>query len=216
MRVLFLGDSITDCGHCFTEDNLGCGYVKYLADLSSGYMLSDGSHPTMINSGTDALTFPRMLEKWQRSCQDIPCDLVVLQGGINDVGIIMNTASDSCDDVLSEHLWHRSADAFAKLLNAIHTSGIRNIFVLEPFLFPIPSYRMLWLPTLTRLRHVMADGVQEFSSISPNVVRLLPVQPLLDKAAAQTGIASITEDGIHLTQTGHRLLAEFLFHTIFP
>lgn len=33
MKLLFLGASNTDCGHCFSEDNLGYGYVKVVHDL---------------------------------------------------------------------------------------------------------------------------------------------------------------------------------------
>ena len=44
MNILFLGDSITDCAHNFTPDNLGGGYVKLIASR----------HPeiTAVNGGT--------------------------------------------------------------------------------------------------------------------------------------------------------------------
>lgn len=31
-----LGDSITDCDHCFSRDSLGNGYVKILSDRFKG------------------------------------------------------------------------------------------------------------------------------------------------------------------------------------
>lgn len=51
MKLLFLGDSITDCGHCFTADNLGNGYVKH---VSMGLLPS-----CMVENGEQtALPFP--------------------------------------------------------------------------------------------------------------------------------------------------------------
>lgn len=57
MNLLFLGDGITDCDHCFTADNLGLGYVKKIS-LLPGVIAANG--------GTDGFIFPRVLQKWEQ------------------------------------------------------------------------------------------------------------------------------------------------------
>ena len=47
-----LGDSITDCEHCFSRDFLGNGYVKMLSDC----LKRDGSDYQVRNYGTDGFT----------------------------------------------------------------------------------------------------------------------------------------------------------------
>ena len=46
-----LGDSITDCDHCFSRDSLGNGYVKILSDRFE----RDDSDYQVRNYGTDGL-----------------------------------------------------------------------------------------------------------------------------------------------------------------
>ena len=47
-----LGDSITDCDHCFSRDSLGNGYVKILSDRFE----RDDSDYQVRNYGTDGFT----------------------------------------------------------------------------------------------------------------------------------------------------------------
>ena len=56
-----LGDSITDCEHCFSRDFLGNGYVKMLSDC----LKRDGSDYQVRNYGTDGFTINRLLQRIQ-------------------------------------------------------------------------------------------------------------------------------------------------------
>lgn len=56
-----LGDSITDCKHCFSRDSLGNGYVKMLSDRFK----RDGSDYQVRNYGTDGFTINRLLQRIQ-------------------------------------------------------------------------------------------------------------------------------------------------------
>lgn len=201
MNILFLGDSITDCGHCFTEDNLGSGYVKYIS-----LFLEDGPSPTplIINGGTEGFTFPRILQKWRQSYQDTPWDIAVLNGGINEVGYLMGT--ELPQESISQYL-DRAMEDLHRLIASMLELHCRKILLVEPFLFPVPQYRRLWLPCLNELLRLIRRTVHVFS---PGPVQLLPVQEALDSLALKQGMDAVTTDGIHLTDAGNQCLARLI------
>lgn len=199
MNILFLGDSITDCGHCFTKDNLGNGYVKYVASHISG---------TAVNGGCDGFTFPSILRKYRQFYSGSACDTAVVAGGINEVGVVLNTG---LDEEQAARFLRQSTEALKLLLNALSENGTGRILVVEPFLFPVPEERRLWGPCLEEVRRQIRGAVRNFPhahSVGPSAsIALLPVQDALDKLAASAGYGAITTDGIHLTDAGHKILA---------
>ena len=239
MKILFLGASNTDCSHCFSEDNLGYGYVKIVHDLLQM------AQPVIINGGTDGFTFPRILRKWEQNWKGTAFDAVFILGGINEVGALMDSGMDEASH---RELLQRSADALSALLSGLLVSGCPQIFVLEPFLFDMPQYLKSWIGTLEEVRgmirqtvaahhgdritesvlpaffglrtdsgfhvtpdHMSAD-VSRIQTAQNSLCRihLLPTQPFLDDAVQRFGISAITKDGIHLVQEGHRVLAEMI------
>ena len=195
MDILFLGDSITDCGHCFTEDNLGNGFVKRISTLP-------GVRAT--NGGTDGFTFPRVLQKWEQLYKTKQYDCVVITGGINEVSVIADTglSEERADEFLNQ-----SMEALKRLLSGLLQQQTRRILLVEPFLFPVPQYLCMWMPSLALVRERMKKTVSVFD---PNTVLLVSVQNALDKLAGQVGFPSVTTDGVHLTDTGHDCLAKCL------
>ena len=200
-KILFLGDSITDCDHCFTRDNLGTGYVKYMAEALSGHLF-------LTNGGVDGFTLPRIYRKWQRMWSGQCFDTVFLLGGINDVGDIMAQGDTEkiADSVLAD-----AQDAFDVLLRGLITSGCHRIVVTEPFLFSVPDELLTWRPRLNEfcqlLRTRTAQIRKEFPSAS---LSCISVQERFDAAAAKDGVQHMTTDGVHLTEQGHRILAKIL------
>ena len=75
-----LGDSITDCEHCFSRDFLGNGYVKMLSDC----LKRDGSDYQVRNYGTDGFTINRLLQRIQGD-SDFTSDIITILIGINDI-----------------------------------------------------------------------------------------------------------------------------------
>ena len=112
MKILFLGASNTDCGHCFTPDNLGDGYVK----LTKEQLEASGIPAAAVNGGTDGFTFPRIYRKWLANWKDASFDAVCILGGINEVGALMDSGRTAAqrDAYLAD-----AADALARLLDGI-------------------------------------------------------------------------------------------------
>ncbi len=64
---LFLGDSITDCGHSFDPENLGNGYVRIIAN----YFKSQCQGKNIQNMGVDGFTVTALKRLWNQCCHDI-------------------------------------------------------------------------------------------------------------------------------------------------
>lgn len=198
MDILFLGDSITDCGHCFTSDDLGNGYVKKLSLLPG---------VSAVNGGTDGFTFPNVLRKWRRMYAQNTYDCVVIACGINDVGVIADLEEAGRHEAACAFL-DESMSALRALLDELggtnfpHTS---EILLLEPFLFPIPQARILWLPILQDVR----KRIQEAIAGTP-CARYIPTQAALSSLSRQIGLSAVTPDGVHLTGKGHERLAKLV------
>ena len=203
MSILFLGDSITDSDHCFTKDNLGNGYVKYL---------SRALEDSVTNGGTDGFTFPQMLQKWQRTYRSSVYEMAVIAGGINEAGVIMHTG---LDDGQAKDYICQSMAALTQLVLELHENGTGRILVVEPFIFPVPAHRILWTPWVEEIGKQMNRTIRILSgtdnkSVDSDTLKILSVQEPLDELAQREGLDAVTKDGIHLTDLGHRMLADTL------
>lgn len=205
MNLLFLGASNTDCGHCFTSDNLGEGFVKLTYERLSVICRDKCRILSFTNGGTDGFTFPRIYQKWKTAYQTSSYDAAVILGGINEAGVIQNTALSPSQ---SKEYIQFSSRALTDLLLDLSHHGISHIFLLEPFLFPCPAYLELWIPTLEEIRTMIQDCINRYTGTA--VLQYIPTQQELSSLAAQKGIDAVTTDGIHLTQDGHRCLSELL------
>lgn len=194
MKLLFLGDSNTDCGHCFSKDNLGNGYVKMVDEILREHL----TEPIQtINGGTDGFTFPRIYRKW-KTMWAAPFDTVVLLGGINEVGKWMNTGGDP--SLLAD-----SEQALNHLISGIFSAGCSNLIVLEPFLFRSPAYLIEWQDAFQKMRSMIQNTVSARTSLPmTNEGRLIYV-PTMQLFEHRT---DCSDDGIHLTASGHRILAD--------
>lgn len=243
LRILFLGDSITDCDHCFTRDNLGTGYVKYMAEALSENTLQSTNiascqrqsqtdnlselqrfadprklprrmslgycnKVSLINGGVDGFTLPRIYRKWQRMWAGQCFDTVFLLAGINDVGDIMAHGNN---EEIAISVFTDAFDAFDALLRGLIASGCRRIVMIEPFLFSVPEELTTWRPRLNALCQLLRTRTVQIQSEFPSArISCISVQERFDAVAAMDGVQSITTDGVHLTEQGHRILAEIL------
>ena len=84
MKIVFFGDSITDCGRDRTDpSSLGNGYVKILADkLRPIYPDMDIE---LINQGVSGNEVSDLLDRVQSDVIDEHPDAVVVMIGINNV-----------------------------------------------------------------------------------------------------------------------------------
>jgi acyl-CoA thioesterase-1 len=82
--LLFIGDSITDCGRASDrEQQLGNGYVRLVRD----WLLArdPANAPNVINVGTSGNKIPDLQKRWDQDVIANAPDVVSVKIGINDV-----------------------------------------------------------------------------------------------------------------------------------
>ena len=204
MKLLFLGDSITDAYHCFDPENLGEGYVRMIHDSLHSHLLSpfsgslEDSALQIVNKGIDGFTVPRVYDMWQ-SISDKTCwDAVSILVGVNDVGVWMDCGHS--DDWIQKAVL-KFSQTYEDLITDILDHGIRQIILMEPFIFSWPKKYSVWQPWLEELSSHIQKLAKRYHLV------FVPLQKTLSEAAAAEGYAAITLDGIHLTERGNQLLA---------
>lgn len=195
-RFLFLGDSITDAYRDYDMEGLGEGYVRYIAEqLGLGF----DKNLRVTNAGRDGFTIDDLLVEWNRdfnASAGEAYDVASVLIGANDTGILVDTGRTEEEAVSNyKEKLHVLADSLAQ-------SGIPKVILIEPFLFPVNEACKRSLP---QVRH-FAEAMQ--SEASQQGFLFVPTQEVIDQTAARDGYDYLTEDGIHPTDQGNRLLAD--------
>lgn len=197
IHLLCLGDSITDCGRLFGNPPLGNGYVQKLSQK----LKNSKRNWHITNSGVDGFTTARLLANAEPFYLPQKADIISILIGINDIGLIMNTC---CSPSLQTEMMAKTLRNYENLLQILCHPDCRLV-LMEPFIFPWPMEFQSWIPHV----HTLSRGICRLAE--KYRIPYLPLHDLLNEEARVQGIHAITSDGIHLTDTGHEILAERLF-----
>lgn len=191
MRIVFFGDSITDCERNRNDEkSLGNGYVKVLADkLRPIYPDMDIE---LINKGVSGNEVCDLLARVRSDVIDLNPDAVVIMIGINNVihkfkyGKELNLKQFESD--------------LTELLTRIKEAGIVIIF-LEPFLLPAPDK--------LRMRKLFNEELKIIDTVAPKLCdEFVAYDEMFNGLAESIPYTEYSADGVHPTHRGSRLIAD--------
>lgn len=190
MKIVFFGDSITDCDRDRNDDkSLGNGYVKVLADkLRPIYPDRDIE---LLNKGVSGNEVCDLLSRVQRDVIDLKPDAVVIMVGINNTIHQFKYGKE-----LNFKQFERD---LTELITVLKEAGIVVIF-LEPFLLPAPDksrMRPVFNKELEIIHRVCVEMCDEFVAYDEMFNGLCESHPYTD----------YSEDGVHPTFRGANLIA---------
>ncbi len=190
MRIVFFGDSITDCDRDRgDEKSFGNGYVKVLADkLRPIYPDMD---VVLYNKGVSGNEVCDLLARVQRDVIDLQPDAVVIMIGINNTIHQYKYGKE-----LNFKQFERD---LTQLVTALKEAGIVVIF-LEPFLLPAPDKRRMrpvFDKELEIIRRVCVDKCDEF----------VAYDEMFNGLCESHSYTIYSEDGVHPTFKGSNLIA---------
>lgn len=187
MKIVFIGDSITDANHNYSEDSLGEGYVKIIADELH-------HEQQILNKGHDGFTVFGLWKFLDHDCISKNPDIVSVLIGCNDVSIKMSTGK-----TLEEQDFQGT---YEKILKKLREKTDAKIICMGPFIFPWPLEFANWIPEMKKAEMMAKEAACKYGAI------FLPLHDLLNEAAQEYGYEKITIDGTHLTVDGARIVAE--------
>lgn len=192
-KLLFIGDSITDCGWKKDEEKIGQGFVRIIHD----YLFANhpGTAPTVINRGISGNKMPDLQNRWKRDVLDLSPDIVSIYIGINDVWHGLEPGRAGCD-VAS------FAAGYRDILDQTRQSLPQaKIILCEP--------SVLWLdqhPGANEKLHPYIALIHELAK-EFQVTGIVPLHEAFESARRTRKDIAWTTDGVHPTSTGHMLIA---------
>lgn len=188
--ILFQGDSVTDAGRDRADQNhLGGGYPKFVAEKLGA------SYPgfTFINKGISGNTSTMLLERWKEDTLDLKPDFISILIGINDTWRRFDSNSPTSEAQFEEN--------YRTMLTQVKALGTK-VMMMEPFNMPVTPDRAFWRVDLDPKIQIVRKLARQFADV------YLPLDGFLAAKALDMPMNEILGDGVHPTETGHRIIAD--------
>jgi lysophospholipase L1-like esterase len=204
-KLLFIGDSITDCGRARpvgegTYGALGNGYVNLIAGLISATYPQSAIR--IVNMGISGNTVRDLKNRWQTDVIEQKPDWLSIMIGINDVW-------RQFDNPLQKE-WQVDLKEYTSTLEELvqHTRpSLKGLVVMSPYFIDlnrIDRMRML----MDRYGEVDKQIAEKYSAI------FVDTQSAFDIVLQHLHPMTVAMDRVHPDITGHTILARALLKAI--
>lgn len=189
-RLLFAGDSVTDCGRTFFAPevgagHLGDGWVRIVAALLGARR--PGGHE-VLNAGVSGDRVADLAARWERDVAVHAPQVLTVLIGVNDVLLAPRTDAQAFEL------------AYRGILDRVPAS-VERLVIAEPFVLPVDEHTAALRESLRPFQAIVRRLAGDTGAA------LLPLSEQLDAAAPPP--AWWAADGIHPTVAGHGLIAEW-------
>jgi acyl-CoA thioesterase-1 len=192
-RILFTGDSITDCGRSREDSKLlGSGYAAMAAIRLQKSLGSD--ELKIFNRGISGNQVSDLLGRFDSDLLDLKPTVISILIGINEVWRRYDSNSPTSVETYEKN--------YRTLLEKIRAKLDARIVLLEPFLLHVPEDRHTWREDLDPKIDAVRRLAVEFQT------ELLPLDGIFAQAATQAPAAYWAPDGVHPSEEGHALIAQ--------
>ena len=196
-KVLFIGDSITDCGRRDAVPPLGDGYVSLLRDLITGGWPERSI--TWVNRGIGGNKVTDLRERWEDDVIGEAPDWLSVKIGIND---LHNYLADKQAGVSPARFRATYEEILARA-----AAGIKpHMVLITPFYISTDhsgqSARSVVLDLLPEYIAIVEEMAQRFQA---RVVRL---QPMFERQLRYRPAETFCPEPVHPNRTGHLLIAQ--------
>lgn len=196
-RILFIGDSITDCGRSFNNDeDLGLGYVFLAGNLLLGKV--PHLHLKVFNRGIGGNKLLDLEKRWETDCLAVNPDILTVFIGINDIW--HNRTNGTPID--QEYLNDFDRRYRQLLVQMTEQNPAIQLILIQPFVLPILEDRLAWKNELNLMNQIIANIANDFKA------ELIPLSDHFEQLLTESDPLEFTvEDGVHPTPVGHGVIA---------
>lgn len=201
-KILLQGDSITDCYRPYNDDKyLGAGYAEFVCGEIK-YKYGDLYH--VMNKGISGNTVVDLYARIKREIINLKPDYLSILIGVNDYLHLVESGTGVDIDIFEE-VYSMLIETIMEKLPEI------KIFIMEPFVF---EYTLTCSTKEEPNKwQGFKTGVRERADVAKKIaekygIPFIPLQARLDSEVEKFGVSSLTEDGVHPTALGHRIIAD--------
>ncbi len=199
--ILFIGDSITDCGRRAAERPLGNGYVKIFADMVT--VREPAKKIAIINKGISGDRVTGLRNRWSDDVLRHRPNWLSIKIGINDLHSVLLRR----DEPVTPELFR---EAYDDILSRTKRRLPRcRILLVDPFYLSIEkspnSFRkevLDFLPQYLKVVHQMSAKYK---------TRLVRTHDLFQKLLRKHEADTFCAEPVHPNLTGHLAIAEAIY-----
>ncbi|MCU0105661.1 SGNH/GDSL hydrolase family protein [Acholeplasma vituli] len=196
MRLLFQGDSITDCNR--NRENgmdLGHGYVRKIQEALPNH--------EVLNRGISGNRTIDLMQRWQKDTLDLKPDFLSIFIGINEVWHYHYDQK-----VLTPRMYEDFYENLIKQTQYLLPNT--KILLIEPFVFPIGVYQKSWDVELLEEQKIVKKLATQFNTL------YLPLQSILNQHLDRYSMEAMAGDGVHPSDLGHEIIKDAILKVIKP
>ena len=198
-RILFIGDSITDCGRRDRATPLGDGYVSMFTELVTA------RYPTRdiewVNMGIGGNRTTHLKERWQADVLDQRLDRLSIKIGIND----LNSFRRGDHDGVPPEEYRRNYDEI--LSSTRETLGEIPILLITPFYISTNTEDEVEGAVLRMIPEYI--GIVEEMSVKYETI-LLNLHDVFREHLKYRPASVFCPEPVHPNHTGHMVIANAL------
>jgi acyl-CoA thioesterase I len=203
--VLFIGDSITDCGRRATERPLGNGYVKLFADMMT--VREPEKAVTITNKGIGGDTVVGLCNRWADDVLRQEPDWLSIKIGINDLHGALN--ADNPDPIPPARFDKAYTDILERTRKALPKC---RILLIDPFYISTDK-------APTSFRRSVLDLLPEYVAVVHKMsrtfdTRLVKTHALFQKLLKRHEPDTFCPEPVHPNTTGHLAIAEAVYQAL--
>ncbi|MDD6763490.1 MAG: SGNH/GDSL hydrolase family protein [Clostridiales bacterium] len=214
LKILFQGDSLTDCGRDKTKKDFLANYGFGYANLIASKLMCEYPGTVIENRAVAGNRIGDMYARWIEDALNIDCNILSILCGVNDIGfgIRMNQGADAKKfgfiyELMINEMLERKPDI--------------RLVLCEPFLFKIEENTPesgrdivenwdLWNGQLTERRAIIAELAKKYNAV------FVPFAKSFEEAFKLAPPQHWSVDCIHATNAGHALMAKVWLETVKP
>ena len=192
-RILFQGDSITDCGRDRSDPHdLGPGYPKYVAEILRDEFRDIDFE--FINLGISAEQTKDVLKRVETDIIGVKPDIVTILLGVNDTWHHINDKN-----------WvpaEKYESNYRGILEAVKQTGARLV-MLEQYVLQAPGMEPFH-PDIDEKIQITRRLAREYADV------FIPLDGLFASACVSEDPLYWTQEGVHPTDEGHLMISDYL------
>ena len=192
-RILFQGDSITDCGRRESPDGLGGGYVAMVQGILAARR--PDLRVRILNRGISGDRTAELLTRWEEDCVQLKPDVLSIMIGVNDVWRKQGEWNGQKHIPLPQ--FRRN---LVRLVEAAMSSGVRQLVLMSPTTIEKENNG-----PLNELLAEYDAFVRELAAAQQGIY--VPARAAFLRAREQLPDVVWSADGCHPSIAGHALLA---------
>lgn len=201
--MLFIGDSITDCGRRGAEAPLGSGYVRTFTELATSRWPE--RNVRWVNKGIGGNRVSDLRERWRDDVLFHKPDRLSVKIGINDLHSVLRGADGAVDPERFEQLYD-------EILDITKTELGCPVVLISPFYISAETSGQTFRSQVLELLPQYIEAVSRMSDKYDTL--MVPLHDVFQEQLAHRDADTFCPEPVHPNHTGHTIIAENLLEVL--